>query len=1506
MKKVSNLFRWLACAGLFAPMICHATCNYPTMTRSDRDRYLTSFALTDGTSTTTIAVNQGSSYGSAIYLDKTSEPAFATFPGASVSFSGLSWKGEWMHAYLFIDYDGDGDFNSDVNADGSCSGELVCYSYYNGTNSIGAPAANNGGVKTTVMPSFTLPADLAPGSYKALMKIDWNDITPCGASDIGQNGGAAVEFTISINGINERTVTVASNDPARGSVAIAGHDSNTITIAGPVTLVATPVTGNSFINWTNAATNETISIDMETIINGNDDISVIGNFGDLAYPAMKRTFTNNSGQQNRYLKRVTTQGTETPEVFSATTSSQLPYTAFTASAGTYVTDGATIDKTATPIVVEHGLTSFEMTYYGWNDAINGNSAELGWTQEAYFVDWNGDGRFSAANEISAKGWSTMPNNDIYTGFTRQVTIPAGQAPGNYRMRVVFFEPASAAEQWHTTLFSTLNNQIRNGISYDFTVTIAEPKAMEITGSSVTPRNGRMDLESTDVILTTLNVTTSGSLSPVVLKNISLDYTGTSTADISNLRWIYSASGTLGNDVIASAGNASATMEFSTDKPLSPGNNYFMLVADASNSATLGNSVSVRINSAEFDNGNLTFDGEQNGAYTIVDDPDYTRGNALWFDTANSSTSGVAIWNTNDFSSTDTNPDQLWERKSFPIGNGSFGGNILGSVNRERVVLNEKTLWKGGPGTGASTYWDMNRTVSDATLSQIRTYLENGQNSLANSLVVSNYSGKINYDRNRFGVFTTMGEAYVSTGIADNSVSDYRRIINIDKSLAVVQFSANNVNYRRKYFCSYPDNVMVWNYTSDGGDQNLTFSFNSPQNVTSVEAVEGGLLYKGKLSNNSMQWPMRVYVRANGGGTVTPDASARTITVSSASDVDFILAADTDYKMNFNPSTTDAAAFVGENPVENINDWISAATKRSYDELYERHFEDYSALYGRTSISINPNEKFENLPTPTRLANYRKGTLDHELEQMYFQYGRYLLISSSRAGNMPANLQGMWHNNTDGPWRVDYHNNINLQMNYWPATNTNLLECFTPLIDYVRGLVEPGKRTATAYYGARGWTAEVSTNIFGFTAPLNSSDMSWNYNPTAGPWLASQLWEYYDYTRDKEWLRETGYDIIKESANFCSDLLYRTNGTYTSAPSYSPEHGTADLGATYANAVTREVLSAAIKAAEILNVDKESAAEWKEKLDNMYPYQIGRYGQLQEWYNDIDAYGDTHRHTNHLFGLHPGTTINPIEQPELADACKETLRQRGDAATGWSMGWKLNHWARLLDGDHAYTLFQNLLKEGTADNMWDLHPPFQIDGNFGGTAGVAELFLQSHTGKLHLLPALPSEWTDGNVAGLLARGNFEVDIRYNKNKLDFAVIRSNAGEPCTVYYDGKEVSFDTETGSEYVVRYDADADRLQLDNTGAIGSVTDGNDDDDAIEITSGRNARNLHVTLRSKGLGAIAVSAYTITGQLIKTVSINKTDTTVEFPFSCNAVPGCYILKAEGPATSLAGKFIIR
>ncbi len=780
--------------------------------------------------------------------------------------------------------------------------------------------------------------------------------------------------------------------------------------------------------------------------------------------------------------------------------------------------------------------------------------------------------------------------------------------------------------------------------------------------------------------------------------------------------------------------------------------------------------------------------------------DYTRGNAIWFDTPTSSSLGQA-WKINDFSATSTNPDEVWERQSLPIGNGSFGGSVLGSVGCERVVLNEKTLWTGGPGRNAEKYWTMNRDVSADTLQQIRDYLAAGDNSSAESLVSSGYRGNIGYEKSEFGTYTVMGEAYVSTGIDESAVTNYKRILNLDRSLAVVQFSVAGVDYQRRYFVSYPDSVMVWRFTSDGGTQNLTFRFVTPQTLRSKVSLKDGIRFQGRISDNNMKWAMQVVARVNGAGTVSVDTCSNSITVNDATDVEFILSGDTDYVMNFNPDYTDRNAYVGVDPDVSVAANVEAAYVRTYEQLYDNHIKDYSSLYDRVDIAINPDERFDNKPTPARLAAYRGGTLDHGLEQIYFNFGRYLLIASSRAGNMPANLQGLWHNNTDGPWRVDYHNNINLQMNYWPATNTNLLECFTPFVDYVRSLVKPGERTARAYYGARGWTAEVSTNIFGFTAPLNSTQMEWNYNPTAGPWLATQIWEYYDYTRDDEWLREIGYDIIKSSANFCADLLYLHEGTYTSAPSFSPEHGSIDLGATYANAVTREILIDAIAASEILGVDDDLRSEWQEKLDRMYPYQIGRYGQLQEWYRDIDAYNDTHRHTNHLFGLHPGTTVSPDKTPELAEACKETLHQRGDAATGWSMGWKLNHWARLHDGDHAYVLFQNLLKNGTADNLWDLHPPFQIDGNFGGTAGVAELFLQSHTGMLNLLPALPSQWTSGHVTGLLARGNFEVDIRYDGHELTTATIRSNRGQTCTVAYKGLKETFPTKIGRVYTVRYE---------------------------------------------------------------------------------------------------------
>ena len=490
--------------------------------------------------------------------------------------------------------------------------------------------------------------------------------------------------------------------------------------------------------------------------------------------------------------------------------------------------------------------------------------------------------------------------------------------------------------------------------------------------------------------------------------------------------------------------------------------------------------------------------------------------------------------------------------------------------------------------------------------------------------------------------------------------------------------------------------------------------------------------------------------------------------------------------------------MGVQPEVTTEKWMQQAVERGYAQLFQRHFKDYSPLFQRVKLQLNAaqtNDK--DVPTAQRLAAYRNGATDNYLEELYYQFGRYLLIASSRPGNLPANLQGLWHNNVDGPWRVDYHNNINVQMNYWPVHTTNLNECALPLVDFVRTLVKPGAVTAKAYYGARGWTTSVSSNIFGFTAPLASEDMSWNLCPMGGPWLATHLWEYYDFTRDKPFLRSTLYDIIKQSANFAVDYLWhKPDGTYTAAPSTSPEHGPIDEGVTFVHAVIREILLDAIAASKVLQVDETARKQWQTVLLHLPPYRIGRYGQLQEWSEDIDDPNDHHRHVNHLFGLHPGHTITPSTTPALAKAARVVLEHRGDGATGWSMGWKINQWARLHDGNHAYLLVRNLLKDGTLNNLWDTHPPFQIDGNFGGTAGITEMLLQSHAGFIDVLPALPDSWKQGEVRGLCARGGFEVGLKWQQGMLQSVVIKSLAGEPCTLNYHGKTLRFDTKKGQTY--------------------------------------------------------------------------------------------------------------
>ncbi|MBE6276016.1 MAG: glycoside hydrolase family 95 protein [Bacteroides sp.] len=778
---------------------------------------------------------------------------------------------------------------------------------------------------------------------------------------------------------------------------------------------------------------------------------------------------------------------------------------------------------------------------------------------------------------------------------------------------------------------------------------------------------------------------------------------------------------------------------------------------------------------------------------------------IWFDRLNQLT-GMGSWY--NYSS-----DKEWEERSLPIGNGSFGGNILGSIAAERITLNEKSLWRGGPNTskGAAYYWNVNKE-SAHLLPEIRQAFAEGEIEKAQKLTEENFNGLAQYEAEnespfRFGSYTTLGEIYIETGLSEVGMNQYQRILSLDSAMAVVRFQKDGVQYERTSFASYPDSVMVLKFSADKpGMQNLTFSYAGNPEATGKIIPQGnnGLLYTGKLNNNQMEFALCIHAHLKG-GTVQTTSDGK-LFIRNADEVIFLLTADTDYRINFNPNFDDPKTYVGTNPKNNVLKMMEAAETHCYNELLVRHKADYTSLFNRVKLQLNPNAPttyefpgVNDLPTYKRLERYRQGRPDYKLEEIYYQYGRYLLIASSRPGNLPANLQGLWANGVDGPWRVDYHNNINIQMNYWPACPTNLTECNWPLIDFIRTLVKPGEKVAQSYFGARGWTASVSANIFGFTSPLASQNMSWNFSPMAGPWLATHIWEYYDYTRDKKFLKEIGYPLIKSSALFASDYLWhRPDGSYTAAPSTSPEHGPVDEGATFVHAVIREILMNAIDAAKALGIDTKERKQWQHILNHLAPYQIGRYGQLMEWSKDIDDPKDQHRHVNHLFGLHPGHTISPITTPELAKASRIVLEHRGDGATGWSMGWKLNQWARLQDGNHAYTLFGNLLKNGTMDNLWDTHPPFQIDGNFGGTAGMTELLLQSHMGFIQLLPALPDAWEEGSVEGLLARGNFVVDLRWSNGKLQEAVITSNAGEPCQVRYGNQLLSFKTKKGQKYMI------------------------------------------------------------------------------------------------------------
>ncbi|EJT5935916.1 glycoside hydrolase N-terminal domain-containing protein [Clostridium perfringens] len=721
------------------------------------------------------------------------------------------------------------------------------------------------------------------------------------------------------------------------------------------------------------------------------------------------------------------------------------------------------------------------------------------------------------------------------------------------------------------------------------------------------------------------------------------------------------------------------------------------------------------------------------------------------------------------------PATNWENEALPIGNGYMGGMIFGSVASERIQYNEKTLWSGGPGAWEG-YNGGNKEGAWEAVQEIRKILAEG-GTPSNDLYQ-----RVCGDQRAYGAYQNFGDIFLDFKSHEESkVTNYRRELNIEESLSTVKYNYKGVNYEREYFCSYPDNVMVIKLKADKASS-LTVDVRNEgaHNGKKLSVENNTLVLSGAIEDNGMKYESQIKV-INTGGSIQ-DKEDR-ISVENADEITIIMSAGTDY-VNEYPT------YKGEDPHSAVTERINNAVNLGYDELKSRHIEDYKNLFDR--VNLNLGELKLDKPTDEMLNEY-KTNQSNSLETLFFQYGRYLLISSSREGSLPANLQGVWNNSNNPPWSSDYHFNVNIQMNYWPAEVANLSETAIPLVEYVESLREPGRKTAEMHCGIEGamenkngWTVNTMNNPFGFTAM--GWEFDWGWAPTSNAWISQNLWEHYKFTDDKDYLRENIYPIMKEAAQFWTQFLveytHSDGKTYlVSSPSYSPEHGPRTVGTTFDQELIWQLFTDTIKASETLGIDEEFRAELENKRERLLKPQIGKHGQVQEWKDDIDDPNNNHRHISHLVGLYPGTQINQKDTPELYEAAKVTMNHRGDGGTGWSKANKINLWARLLDGDRAHRLLENQLTTSTLENLFDTHPPFQIDGNMGAVSGMAEMLIQSHLGTINPLPALPTAWEDGSFDGLKARGNFEISANWNNNSLNLLKIKSGSGNDCYLEYPG---------------------------------------------------------------------------------------------------------------------------